>query len=101
MPKFVVGTPVETTVPTVEVTVDAQTPLPIGKHKFQLVVVDESGNQSLPDTVELVVRDSINPTAILRAPSQVEFGRSFILDGRASSDVPPGKVLKWIFTLLG
>jgi hypothetical protein len=100
MPKFVVGTPVDSSTPTVEVTVDPQTPLPIGKHTFQLVVVDDSGNQSVPDTVEVIVRDSTNPTAVLRAPSQVEFGKSFNLDGRGSSDVPPGKIAKWIFTLM-
>jgi hypothetical protein len=101
MPKFVVGTPVESTVAAVEVTIDAQTTLPIGKHKFQLVVVDDSENQSLPDSVEVVVKDLTNPTALLRAPTQVDFGKSFTLDGRASSDVPPGKVVKWIFTLMG
>lgn len=100
MPSFVVGTPVDSPTPTVEVTVDPQTPLPIGRHTFQLVVVDDSGNQSLPDTVEIIVRDATNPTAVLRAPSQVEFGRSFNLDGRASSDVAPGKIAKWIFTLM-
>jgi hypothetical protein len=100
MAKFVLSTPVEGTDPTIEVTVDPNTPLPIGQHKFQLVVVDESGNQSLPATVDVVVKDSQNPTAVLTAPSQVEYGKSFTLDGHTSSDVPPGKVVKFIWTLL-
>ncbi|MBI4874123.1 MAG: hypothetical protein HY822_05770 [Acidobacteria bacterium] len=100
MPAFVPGTPVETTEPTVEVTVDPQRPLPIGRHRFQLVVVDDSGNRSAPDTVDVVVRDSQNPTAVLRVASQVEFGKSITLDGRASSDVPPGKIARYIWTML-
>ena len=100
MSEFVVGTPQETKDPTIEVTVNAQKPMPVGKHKFQLVVVDDSGNQSLPSVVEVVVKDSQNPTAVVTAPSQVEYGRSFVLDGRASSDVIPGKIVKFIWTML-
>jgi hypothetical protein len=100
MAAFVIGTPVETADPVIEVTVDPTSPLPIGRHRFQLVVVDDSGNQSLADSVEVVVKDSINPTAVLKAPSQVEFGTSFQLDGRASTDVAPGKVVKYVFTMV-
>ncbi|MCA1568394.1 MAG: hypothetical protein LC803_22650 [Acidobacteria bacterium] len=100
MAKFVIGTPIETRESGVEVTVDPQSPLPIGRHRFQLVVGDDSGNLSLPDTVEIIVRDTTNPTAVIRAPAQVESGKSFTLDGRASSDVPPGRVVKFIWTML-
>ena len=100
MPAFVIGTPIESADPLIEVTVDPAAPLPVGRHRFQLAVVDDSGNRSLPDTIDVVVRDSQNPTAVLRAPSQVEFGASFQLDGRASSDVPPGRVVKYVFTLI-
>jgi len=100
MAKFVVGTPVETDTPVIEVTVDATSPLSMGRHRFQLVVVDDSGNRSAPDTVDVIVRDSTNPTAVLAAPTQVEVGTSFSLDGRRSSDVAPGKVVKYIFTLI-
>lgn len=100
MAAFVIGTPVESADAAVEVTVDPAAPLGVGRHRFQLVVVDDSGNESLADAVEVIVRDSTNPTAVLRAPSQVEFGASFQLDGRASSDVAPGKVVKYIFTLV-
>ena len=100
MAKFVIGAPVETAEPSVEVTVDAAAPLSVGRHTFQLVVVDDAGNQSQPDSVVVIVKDSTNPTAVLKAPSQVEPGASFPLDGRASSDVAPGKVVKYIFTLV-
>ncbi len=100
MAEFVIGKPVETEDPTVEVTVSVDIPLAVGKHVFQLVVEDDSGNQSLPATVDVVVRDSQAPTAILTAPSQVDFGQSFKLDGSKSSDVGGGKVVKFIWTLV-
>ena len=100
MAQFVIGTPVESAEPTIEVTVDPANPLSVGRHTFQLVVVDDAGNQSQPDSVVVIVKDSINPTAVLRAPSQVEPGTSFSLNGRASSDVAPGRVVKYIFTLV-
>lgn len=100
MANFVVGASLETNDPSVEVTVTPNTPLSAGKHRFQLVVVDDSGNKSLPDVVEVIVKDSKNPTAVLKVPPQVEVGQSFVLDGRASSDVAPGKVVKYIWTLL-
>lgn len=100
MAVFIIGKEVETNEPNIEVTVKIENPLPVGKHTFQLVVVDDGNNKSLPAVVEVVVRDSVNPTAILRAPSQVEFGKPFLLDGRDSSDVPPGKVVKYIWTML-
>lgn len=100
MATFVIGTPIETNEPGIEVTVDANNPLPVGRHRFQLAVADDSGNVSLPDIVEVIVRDSINPTAVLVAPPQVEFGATFKLDGRKSSDVAPGKVVKYVWTML-
>ena len=100
MANFVTGTAVETVEPTVEVTVDPQVPLAVGSHVFQLIVEDDAGNQSLPAAVKVVVKDSQNPTAVITAQSQVEFGQAFVLDGRQSSDVPPGKVVKYIWTLL-
>jgi hypothetical protein len=100
MPQFQIGAPVETEQPTVEVTVDANSPLPTGQHTFQLVVVDDSGNQSTPATVQVVVRDLTAPTAVIKAPTQVPFGQSFSLDGSASSDPPPGRVVKFVWTMV-
>lgn len=100
MANFVVGSSQETTEAAVEVTVTPNTPLTVGKHRFQLVVVDDSGNKSLPDVVDVIVKDNKNPTAVLKVPAQVELGQSFVLDGRGSSDVAPGKVVRYIWTLL-
>lgn len=101
MATFKPGTEIETPDPTVEVTVTAAVPLPAGAHKFQLVVVDDSGNKSDPMVVGVIVRDTTKPTAVLIAPEQVEFGQSFVLDGRKSSDVAPGKVARFIWTMVG
>ena len=100
MAQFTIGTPIDTEESTIEVTVDPNAPLPVGRHVFQLVVADDSGNASLPATVEVIVKDSQAPTAVIKAPTQVEFGRSFPLDGRASSDIPPGTLVKFTWTMV-
>ncbi len=94
MATFVVGTPVTTTTPTVDVTVDPTHPLPSGTHVFQLVVVDA------PTTVQVVIKDRVIPTAVIRAPASVINGQAFTLDGSASSEVPPGKIVQWVWTLM-
>jgi hypothetical protein len=101
MATFQPGTEVDTTDPTVEVTATIDQPIPTGAHKFQLVVEDDSGNRSDPIVVQVVVKDTQRPTAVLAAPELVEFGKSFVLDGRRSTDVPPGKVVRWIWTMVG
>ena len=99
MATFEKGKAVETADPTVEVTVTAQKPLPVGKHTFQLVVVDDANNTSAPATVDVIVRDTIRPTAVIGVSDKTpEFGKSFTLIGKDSSDVPPGKVVKYIWT---
>jgi hypothetical protein len=98
---FQVGTRVETTDNVVEVTVTPATPIAPGTHHFQLIVVDEAGNQSDPAVVPVVVLDDIKPTAVLSIePTQVHPGESFRLNGSKSSDVPPGRVVKFIWTML-
>ena len=66
MPEFRSGVPIETADPVVEVTVTPASPLTAGRHQFQLVVVDDSGNASTPSVVEVIVRDTQKPTAVLR-----------------------------------
>ncbi len=100
MPVFQVGQTITTQQPEVEVTVSPDNPLPIGKLLFQLVVDDEAGNSSKPAVVEIIVRDTQAPTAVIDAPSTVEFGQTFKLSGARSSDVPPGKVVAYHWTLL-
>jgi len=100
MAEFIPNKPIETTEPKIEVTVTPKNPLAIGVNRFQLIVIDDAGNASEPAVVEVIVRDTNRPTAVLDAPKQVEIGRSFSLAGDRSSDVAPGKVAKYIWTLI-
>lgn len=100
MAEFIFGQTIETEDPVVEVTIDANNPLPPGRYRFRLVVMDEQKNFSEPSEVEVIVRDSERPTAVLDADPQVEFGQSFKLSGERSSDVPPGKVVLYQWTLV-
>ena len=102
MATFQPGTPIETQDPLIEVTIDPQQPsLGPGRHRFRLVVVDNDGLSSAPDEVDVIIRDERVPTAVLEAPREVRFGQSFELSGRRSSDPAPGKVVRWIWTLMG
>jgi hypothetical protein len=99
--EFVVNQSVTTDQPVVEVTVSASKPLPLGRHRFRLVVVDDSGNRSAPDEVEVIVADRSAPTAVLNAPKVVDLGQRFNLDGSKSFDVGGGRVVQWVWTYLG
>jgi hypothetical protein len=101
MAEFVIGTDVVTAEPTVEVTVSANRPLGVGRHTFQLIVVDDSGNVSAPDRVVVIVADQDAPTAVISAPEVVPSGRSFTLDGRRSFDTGGGRVVSFRWTLVG
>ena len=100
MAEFFPNKPIETTEPQIKVTLSPTAPLPIGVNRFQLVVVDDSGNTSEPAIREVIIRDTQRPTSVLDAPKAVEAGNSFVLDATRSSDVPPGKVVKYIWTLI-
>lgn len=101
MAEFVVNADVATAEPTVEVTINADRPLPLGRQRFRLIVVDDAGNRSAPDEVVVIIADQDAPTAILRAPQIVGFGRSFNLDGSASFDVGGGRIAQFVWTYLG
>lgn len=108
MARFAPNTPVHTNNPTVPVDVTAADPLPLGANRFQLVVVDSSGNQSSPTVLDVIVRDTSNPTAVLdlvdaagrRIDPVVSSGQPFTLSGARSTDLPPGKIVEYRFTLL-
>jgi hypothetical protein len=100
MPQFVPGQPIETETPVVEVTVTRDKPLAPGQHRFQLVVTDDSGNVSTPAVVDVIVRDLQRPTAVLDAPRQVETGQSFQLSGSRSTDITPGRIVRYQWTML-
>ena len=95
MARFVAGEVITTAEPSVEVTVSANDPLPPGQHRFQLVVVDDSGSESEPAVVDVVVIDDQKPTAVLDAPRAVRFGASFTLSGARSVDVAPGRIVRY------
>jgi beta-lactam-binding protein with PASTA domain len=64
VPKFTPNVRIETTAGQIEVE-----GLPPGTHRFQLVVVDDSGNQSQPDTATVSV---VNPSTLIAVPSVVQ-----------------------------
>lgn len=101
MAEFIINQEVKTDTPTVEVTLSTDKPLPLGRHTFRLVVVDDSGNTSIPDEVIVIVADAENPTAVLNAPRSVGFGASFNLDGSKSFDAGGGQVVTYLWTYMG
>lgn len=100
MPRLDINTPFETDQPRITVEVDAAAPLPLGRHSYQLEVVDDSGNVSAPDRVVVIIADRTRPTAVLVGPRIVDLGRSFELSGEQSFDVG-GVVRTWRYTYLG
>jgi hypothetical protein len=81
------------------INVDPQNPLLTGTYEFQLVVTDDSGNNSKPATVKIVIADTQAPTAIIDAPNSVEFAKDFVLSGARSLDVG-GKLSQFVWTLI-
>jgi hypothetical protein len=91
------------------IAVSNDNPLAIGSHTFELMVVDDSGNESLPAQVVVIVRDTARPTAVVRAadadgrPLQgntMEFGANFMLNAKGSLDQPPGQITRYVWSLL-
>jgi hypothetical protein len=108
MPVFKVNKPVNQLTALCQVDVTAAEPLPLGLNRFQLVVIDDAGNASAPITLDVIVRDTERPTAILEivdgggqaVDATVPFGKGFFLTGIKSKDTPPGKIKEYQFTLL-
>ncbi|QMW23047.1 hypothetical protein [Sandaracinobacteroides saxicola] len=108
MATFNPDVPVVQADPTVEVTVGAANPLPLGANRFRLVAVDDSGNESDPAFLDVIVQDVGRPTAVLdmvdgngrRIDPRVAAGASFRLSGARSSDEAPGRIVEYRFTLL-
>ena len=110
--KFVPNTDhtVKSDEPLLDVQASAATPLKPGKHIFQLIVTDDSGNDSSAANVTVIVQDQDRPTAVVdlldgsgarvSTPEvRVPFGKPFRLTGDRSSDVG-GVVKTWNWTLL-
>ncbi len=108
MPEFKLNEPIAQREPVVRVEVSRTAPLPLGANRFRLVVVDDAGNESEATFLEVLVRDLERPTAVLdvvdangrRIDPVVPHGQSFTLSGARSSDVEPGRVTEFRFTLV-
>lgn len=102
MPEFFPEESISTEDAKVEVTINPDKPLKVGRYVFQLVVVDDSGNESLPAQQEVIVLDTERPTAVLDIrPSKVAVGESFVLYGDQSTDLGGGRINKYVWTFLG
>jgi len=95
---------------TLEVVMDAANALKVGKHVFQLIVVDDNNNLSAPATVTILVQDRERPTAVIdvitarneriATPTvEIPFREQFVLTGDRSTDVG-GQVQTYLWTLL-
>lgn len=108
MAEFKPNVPVVQKDPVITVDINKDAPLPPGKYRFQLVVIDDSNNESDPAFLDVIVQDTQRPTAVLDMVNADKAivkpvatqGESFILSGERSSDVAPGKVKAYRFTLL-
>jgi hypothetical protein len=108
MPEFKPNVPVIQKDPLVSVDIKQGAPMAAGKYRFQLVVVDDGDNESDPAVLEVIILDTQRPTAVIdmvdangaRIRPVVSVGASFLLSGARSSDVEPGKVKSYQFTLL-
>ena len=56
MATFTRNVPITQTGPTIQVDATAAAPLPLGVNRFQLVVIDDAGNESVPATIDINVR---------------------------------------------
>ncbi|RII30610.1 MAG: hypothetical protein CXR30_06400 [Geobacter sp.] len=96
-----VNVPVDTTTPTFTVTVAPDNPPALGNRRFQLQVVDTSGNVSLPTIVYVTVVDLVAPTAVLSAPPTVPANQNIVLSGSKSFDAGGGTIATYRWTSLG
>lgn len=101
MAEFAVNQPIKTEEPKIEVTISENNALRPGRHRFRLVVADDTGNASQPDEVTVIVADQTAPTAVLSAPQTVAAGESFPLNGEKSFDLGGGRIVSYEWTYLG
>jgi len=107
MATFKPNVPVVQKDPVVSVDVTAANPLPVGKHTFILTVVDDSGNESDKVSIDIIVKDTDRPTAVLDLVDKagniltdftIASGASFILSAARSKDAT-GAVKEYRFTM--
>ena len=91
--------PVQTQDAQLRININPQQTLAPGAYTFELVAIDDSGNQSAPARTRVVVRDNAKPTAVISAPQAVDVGQPIVLDGSKSSDIG-GKVTTYVWRLV-
>ncbi len=74
--------------------------LGVGVYQVTLVVVDDSGNESAPTSVQIHVVDTSNPTAVLDGPGSVVTGTAIHFTAFKSFDVG-GSVVQYRWTVAG
>ena len=82
------------------ISVDPRKALKTGSYTFQLQVLDDAKNASVPATFTVVVIDDTAPTAVITGPERVPFGKGFALSGERSSDPDDGKIVHFTWTLI-
>ncbi|TVZ37376.1 hypothetical protein P886_1717 [Alteromonadaceae bacterium 2753L.S.0a.02] len=82
-------------------------PLPLGEHRFNLQVFDNSGNQSTAAIVSVFIIDTQAPTAILRVlnnqgqpVNRIAFGDNFTLDASLSTDAGGGVIDRYVWRMV-
>ncbi len=95
------GKPIDTDSATLRVSASTA-PVPVGVQEYELIVIDDSNNVSKPVRVEVVVQDSVAPTAVLEVSDgsgrplvngHIDYGEDFILSAKRSSDAGGGRVV--------
>lgn len=71
-----------------------------GRVRVELVVVDDSGNVSAPDSRDVIVRDDLAPTAVIDGPDTVATTAPIPLQGGRSFDTG-GEIAEYRWTLSG
>ena len=107
MARFAKNQPVEQDAPDVKVDFAPNQQLKVGANRFELVVIDDAGQESEPATIEVVLLHDEKPTAILDVLNpngerlerpRLKQGEQFMLSGKRSFDKDPGKIEKYRFT---
>jgi len=86
--------------PIFTVAADPASPLGVGPHTIQLVVMDDSGNLSTADVARVIVADLDAPTAVLDAPAFVAYGQDIVASAARSFDAG-GRLVRYTWTLDG
>ena len=107
MARFQRNQPVEQANPQVKVDFAPNQQLDVGPNRFELVVIDDAGQESEPVAIEVVVLHDAKPTAVLDVlaangnrlqPAKIKRGQKISLSGKRSTDKAPGKIVKYRFT---